>query len=55
VMTQVMTTAIGYLEADDRKRVLSNTDLLSKGTGDKTKAKELLNKMRDKFIKNRYK
>jgi len=55
VMTQVMTTAIGYLEADDRKRVLSNPDLLSKGTGDKTKAKELLNKMRDKFIKNRYK
>ena len=55
VMTLAMKIGIGYLEADDRKRVLSNPDLLTKGTGDMTKAKELLNKVRDKFIKNRHK
>ncbi|MEN6578509.1 MAG: hypothetical protein ABFD90_19345 [Phycisphaerales bacterium] len=55
VMTQVMTTAIGYLEADDRNRVLLDPNLLSKGTGDKTKAMELLRTTRDKFIKNRFK
>lgn len=55
VMTQVMTTAVGYLNPEDRKRVEANPDLLRKGTGDKTKAIELLNNVKEKFIKNRYK
>lgn len=55
VMTLAMTTGIGYLDFDDRKSVEANPDLLRKGTGDKTKAIELLNQVREKFIKNRYK
>jgi len=55
VMTQAMTIGIGYLDFDDRKRVESNPELLRKGTGDKTKAIELLKNVREKFIKNRYK
>lgn len=55
VATQAITIGIGYLDFDDRKRVEANPDLLRKGTGDKKKAIELLNKVREKFIKNRYK